>query len=235
MVLYLQFYSRLAISNKYRNNIFFAIFLGCCWCALLFAGAFTSSFMTTKKNAWAQEQLGDAGVSNISQFKVTFDAIKVHTDHDPLFSGEWVMDAYANDQRVPLLDSLQIDNGQTVSFSNNNTAVVSIPQNGSLRIITVGFENDRGSESLPDISSQLGKDIRYEIYVFRAQDIIESLTVFDANDPNGFVSRQFTALDDFGIGDHRDCSVQNVQATDPSGLFESACDFELFYHIEEIA
>ncbi|MGH9984035.1 MAG: hypothetical protein ACRD8W_08770 [Nitrososphaeraceae archaeon] len=211
----------------------FAIFLGCCCCALLFAGAFPSSFVTIK-NAWAQKQLDDSDASGISQFKVTFDAIKVYTDHDPLFSGEWVMDAYVNDQRVPLLISLQIDNGQTVSFSNNNTAAVRIPQNGSLRIITVGYENDRGSESLPDISSQLGKDIKYEIYVFRAQDLVESLTVFGANDPNGFVSRQFTALDDFGVGDHRDCAVQNVQATDPSGLFESACDFELFYHIEEV-
>ncbi len=172
----------------------------------------------------------------MKQLRVTIDALRVNTDHDPLFEGEWMMDTYVNDQRVPLLEeAISVDNGETINFTENNSVVVGIPQNGSLRLVTVGFESDLGFESLPNISAQLDNDIPYPLYVIRAQDLVQSFTLYDANDPNGFVTKQFTAAENFGIGNHRDCSERNVQATDPSGLFETACDFELFFNIEEVA
>lgn len=217
--------------NINRRNLTIAFFAALASATMLSV----QTVATLTSSAWAQQQTDNAA-TGMKQLRITIDALKVNTDHDPLFEGEWMMDAYVNDHRVPLLEqAISVDNGETINFTQNNSVVVSVPQNGSLRLVTVGFESDLGFESLPDISTQLTNDIPYDLYVIRAQDLVESFTLFDANDPNGFVTKQFTAAENFGVGQHRDCSEPNVQATDPSGAFESACDFELFFTIEEVA
>ncbi|MGH9951042.1 MAG: hypothetical protein ACRD5J_05395 [Nitrososphaeraceae archaeon] len=55
--------------------------------------------------------------NNSKQFNVTFNGISVNTDHDPLYTGEWVMDAYVNDIQVPLWSGLlEADSGETIFF-----------------------------------------------------------------------------------------------------------------------
>ncbi|MGH9978999.1 MAG: hypothetical protein ACRD8Z_24685, partial [Nitrososphaeraceae archaeon] len=160
----------------------------------------------------------------------------VNTDHDPLFSGEWVMDAYVNNWWLPLMVGVtDFDDGEIINLTEGNRVVVTVPNNESreLRIVTVGFEDDGLREVLPIISPLL-MNSTYPSSVYITQDIVEQLTRFNANDPNGFVASQFTAADNFGVGEHRLCSFRNIQATDPQNWWESACDFELFLQIEEV-
>ncbi len=86
----------------------------------------------------------------------------LNTDHDPLYTGEWVMDAYVNDIQVPLWSGLlEADSGETIFFDtlgygvgeyyspigmsslekrpSDYSTVVTVPQNGELRIVLVGY------------------------------------------------------------------------------------------------
>ena len=193
-------------------------------------------FPISESMAQQNMQQNSSSSTNTRQLNVTIDAIRVNTDHDPLFSGEWVMDAYVNDWWLPLIvGEMEVDDGDIINFTEGNNVVVSVPntEDGDLRILTVGFEDDGLPEVLP-ILTPLLINSTFPSAVFISQDIVEEFVRFDANDPNGFVAERFTAEANFGIGEHRICSQRNIQATDPQNWWESACDFELFLKIEEV-
>ncbi len=242
-------------------------------------------------NRTIQQQATDEGNR---QFRITFEKLHVNVDHDPIFGGEWLMDVYVNQQRVPLFSgSIPVRDGETVDLSRNNSIVVTVPEeSGHIWIVTAGWENDVGFEGVPSLGPILktqGEEGEGEIELqqqqFAEQGIVEEedLKVLDAgqvgigdvnyedrvadeidraaakpnlafeeyvnvvqetiayhtgsaNDAQGYVQNQFTASDNFGVGDHRTCSEPN-QFADEGGVNTAntrACDFELEYRVEEI-
>ena len=45
--------------------------------------------------------------TDIRQFNVNFTSMKINSNHDPLFPGEWKIDSYVNGQRTQTLDSIR--------------------------------------------------------------------------------------------------------------------------------
>jgi hypothetical protein len=103
-------------------------------------------------------------ISSNRQLNVIFDSIKVNNDHDPLFPGEWKIDSYVNGQRTQLWmgsELNRISTGETIIFREKNINVT-IPENGTLRIVTVGAEFDIDlDDTLPNMSGILDKDLPF--------------------------------------------------------------------------
>lgn len=145
------------------------------------------------------------------------------------------MDVYVNEQIVPLFPgSISVNDGETVQLTENNVATVSVPQNGEIRIVTAGFENDIGYEPLPIIAPILETEIPFDQYTARAQAVVADYVLAEANDLQGFVEKRYTAAENFGVGQHSDCSEPNDFATSPQGFLDTKCDFRLDYRIEEV-
>ena len=174
-------------------------------------------------------------------FRVTFESLYINNDHDPLTSGEWILDAYVNGELVPLwVGSREVDIDNTVEFNEGNTITVTVPagnnsNSSNIRIVTAGFENDFDYEDLPNLAPVLGMDIPFPIYLYMAQDVVEEFTVGNTNDPIGYVANQFAATENFGVGSYELCSLPNFQASENTAeLNDTICDFVLEYRIEEV-
>ena len=90
--------------------------------------------------------LVNASEDSIRKLNVTFNSIFVNDDHDILFPAEWKLDGYVNNKRVQLSDNSGLDcieSGQVIVF-NDKSVTIEVPENGSLRIATVGAEMDDG-------------------------------------------------------------------------------------------
>jgi hypothetical protein len=174
--------------------------------------------------------------SNDRQLNVAFNSMKINNDHDPLFPGEWKIDIYVNDQRIPLWSGSGLDRvntGQTVIFSGKD-ANVTIPANGTIRIVTVGVEFDIDhQDNLANISGILDKDVPISDYSDEAQGSTRHLTVFDRNDAIGIVAKEYGAKVNFGIGQHDECSQSSGEAGDLYDEVDTSCDFRLRYTITE--
>lgn len=173
-------------------------------------------------------------------FRVTFDTLHVNVDHDPFSEGEWVMDVYVNDQVATLWDgSVSVNNEETIQLTENNQLTVTVPAtNGKIMLTTAGWENDLGFDQPPTILAELLDEttMSFDEFTRRAQSVVaENVGGFQANDPNGYVEAQFTAAENFGVGQHRMCSQPNEIATPAlTTLFDQTCDFELEFTIEEV-
>lgn len=170
-------------------------------------------------------------------FKVTFDSLVVNDDHDPFFSGEWVMNAYVNNRIINLFPgSINIDSGDVVNLTGINSATLTVPNNntGFIRISTIGWENDVGYEPIPVFFTLLDTRVPFYLYSGLVQQATVPFTL-GPNDPNGFVAVQYDENDNFGIGSHSICSERNVAATDPTGPFEGDCDYRINFTIEEVS
>lgn len=103
---------------------------------------------------------------------------------------------------------------------------------GQVGIGDVNYENGVADE----IDRATAKpNLTFEEYVNVVQETIAYQTG-SANDAQGYVQKQFTASDNFGVGEHRICSEPN-QFADEGGantVNTRACDFELEYRVEEI-
>jgi hypothetical protein len=174
-------------------------------------------------------------------FRITFDALHVNADHDPFSEGEWVMDVYVNDQIATLWDgSIPVNNEETVQLTENNQVTVTVPAtNGRIMLTTVGWENDVGFEQPPTpiLLDALSETMSFDEFTRRAQGIVADSVGggFQMNDQNGFVEAQFTATENFGIGQHRICSQPNeIAASQLTTFLDQTCDFELVFTIEEV-
>jgi hypothetical protein len=162
--------------------------------------------------------------------------MKINNDHDPLFPGEWKIDAYENGQRTQLwmgsgLD--RVNTGQTVTF-RDISANVTILANETLRIVTVGVEFDIDSQdNLPNITGILDRDLPLSDYSDEVKNSIEHLITFDRNDAIGIVAKEYNAENNFGIGQHDECSQSVGEAGDLYDEVDTSCDFRLRYTINE--
>ncbi len=178
----------------------------------------------------------EISASNDRQLNVAFNSMKINNDHDPLFPGEWKIDSYVNDQRIPLWTGSElnrVNTGQTVTFSGKD-ANVTIPTNGTLRIVTVGVEFDIDhQDNLPNIAGILDKDLPISDYSDEAESSTNHLIVFDRNDAIGIVAKEYSAKVNFGIGQHDECSQSVGEAGDLYDEVDTSCDFRLRYTIIE--
>jgi len=174
--------------------------------------------------------------TNMRTFQLTFDSLVVNDDHDPITSGEWVMDAYVNNLILDLFPgSISVNNGETINFTAGNSAKLTVPDDnaGFIRIATVGWENDVGFEPIPVFFKLL--DTRVPFYIYN--ELVQQATVplvAGPNDPNGFVAIEYDKAENFGVGSHSVCSERNTAATNPS-IFEGDCDYRINFTIEEIS
>jgi hypothetical protein len=181
---------------------------------------------------------GQQTTNGSQQLNVTFDSITINNDHDPIFSGEWKLDAYVNGQRVQLWPESgleEVNNGDLINFTNKST-IITVPDNGTLRIITAGVEfDDNRIKNLTDLSGLLINDeLSFTEYVDEATNSIFSLVGFDMNDLVGTIAKEYIADNDFGIGQHDDCSQPNEESDDLYEQVDTNCDFNLHYTIKRI-
>ena len=197
-------------------------------------------------------------------FRVTFERMDINVDHDPVFEGEWLMDVYVNQQRLPLIpSSVSLGSGDTYTFDQNNQVTVTVPaETGHIWITTAGWENDVGFEPLPNLlpiltiaevppeedveeedvfidgvdpQDTIGPIMTFGEYTTAIQGTIAEQTAGLANDPQGVVKKAFYPNDNFGIGQHSDCSEPNQFAVDDIQMYyEQTCDFVLHWSIEEV-
>ncbi|HET6590018.1 MAG TPA: hypothetical protein VFG45_07645 [Candidatus Nitrosocosmicus sp.] len=177
-----------------------------------------------------------SNINNTRTFEVTFDSLTVNYDHDPVFGGEWVMNAYVNNHIVDLFPgSITVNDGDTVNFTGVHSVNLTIPNNnlGFIRISTIGWENDVGFTPIPVFFTLLDTRVPFYLYIQLAQQAIVPF-IAGPNDPNGFVAIQYNKDVDFGVGSHTICSARNVAATDPTSWYEGNCDYRINFTIKEI-
>jgi hypothetical protein len=170
------------------------------------------------------------------QLSVNFSSMKINNDHDPLFPGEWKVDSYVNGQRTQLWIGSELDRvntGQTINFRDKSIDVT-VPANGTLRIITIGVEFDIDlQDNLPNITGILDEGLALPDYADEAENSIEHLVTFDRNDAVGIVAKEYDAQNNFGIGQHDECSQSVGEAGDLYDEVDTSCDFRLRYTITE--
>jgi hypothetical protein len=193
---------------------------------------------------------------SIRKLNVTFNSILINYNHDILFPAEWKLDAYVNNKRVQLSDNTGLDrveSGQAIDFKGKSLAI-DLPENSTLRIATGGAELDegatdgmrknnqtgmdrRGDDSgegvLPDISGILDTQTPLPEYRDKVESSVQFLTTYDRNDAIGIITREFDARNNFGIGDHYDCSESTGEVGDIFDTVDTNCDYRLSYTIEE--
>jgi len=201
-----------------------------CFVLILTTGVILT-FITISVN----EAVGQETSSN-RQLNVIFDSIKINNDHDPLFPGEWKIDSYVNGQRTQLWvgsELNRVSTGETIIFREKNINVT-VPENGTLRIVTVGAEFDIDlDDTLPNISGILDKDLPFLDYSDKAKDSIESIINFDRNDAIGIIAKEYSAENNFGIASYDECSESIDEAGDLYDAVDTSCDFRLRYTIKE--
>ena len=194
---------------------------------------------------------------SIRKLNITFNSIFINYNHDILFPAEWKLDAYVNNKRVQLSDNSGLDrvnSGQAIDFKGKSLAI-DLPENSTLRIATVGAELDEGGATddmrknnqtgmdgrgvdsgegvLPDISGILDTQTPLPEYRDKVENSVQFLTTYDRNDAIGIITREFDARNNFGIGDHYDCSESTGEVGDIFDTADTNCDYRLSYTIEE--
>ena len=198
---------------------------------------FTTGIILSFISIPLHEALGQK-TSTSRQLNVIFDSIKINNDHDPLFPGEWKIDSYVNGQRTQLWMGTELNRantGKTITFGEKSINVT-VPENGTLRIVTVGVEFDIDlGDTLPDISGILDKDLPFLDYTDKAKHSIESFINFDRNDAVGNIAEEYRAENNFGIGHHDECSQPLEETAELYDRVDTSCDFRLRYTITEKA
>jgi hypothetical protein len=149
--------------------------------------------------------------------KVTFDSIKVNNDHDPLASGEWnKLWVGVNGKWIELSGPLghfgldDVDDGDVKAFpAGIKSVTLIVPQSGTLKIRTTGWETDPIDD------------------YFGTRGCLCNPFLLDDNDNIGVLNKDYSAVNNFGIGSHADGSALN-------GDSDTNHDFTLNYHIEQI-
>jgi hypothetical protein len=217
-----------------------------------------STSKNTLNNGSSESSAGSAtSDDSIRKLNVTFNSIIVNDNHDILFPAEWQIDAYVNNKRIPLSGNAELDRverGQVINFHDKSLAI-DVPNNSTLRIMTVGAELDegaidgkyknngsvmelRGVETndgvLPDISGILDTEAPLPEYKDKAEDSIQFLTTYDRNDAIGMIAKEYDARSNFGIGDHIECSESTGEVGDIFDTVDTNCDYRLSYTIKEM-
>jgi hypothetical protein len=191
--------------------------------------------------------------NSMRKLNITFNSIFVNNNHDILFPAEWQLVAYVNNKRIYLSDNSdmnRVERGQEIDF-REKSIVADVPENGSLRIVTVGIELDdgvidstykndgavgdkTGDGLLPDISGILDTESPLPEYKNEVEDSVRFLTTYDRNDAVGIIVMEYDARSNFGIGDHSVCSESSGEVGDIFDTVDTNCDYRLSYTIEEV-
>lgn len=191
--------------------------------------------------------------NSMRKLNITFNSIFVNNNHDILFPAEWQLVAYVNNKRIYLSDNSdmnRVERGQEIDF-RGKSIVTDVPENGSLRIVTVGIELDDGvidstykndgavgdttsDGLLPDISGILDTESPLPEYKNEVEDSVRFLTTYDRNDAVGIIVMEYDARSNFGIGDHSVCSESSGEVGDIFDTVDTNCDYRLSYTIEEL-
>ena len=219
----------------------------------------TLSFSNTTLNMDGNVSSQDSGNSNdtIRKLNVTFNSIFINDNHDILYPAEWQLDAYVNNKRIHLSDNTGLDraeSSQAINFKGKSIAL-EVPENSTLRIVTVGAELDEGvidskykvngssvdvagqgasDGVLPDISGILDSEVPLPEYRDKVEDSIQFLTTYDRNDAVGIIATEYDTRNNFGVGDHLQCSESTGEVGDIFDTVDTNCDYRLSYTIEEI-
>lgn len=147
--------------------------------------------------------------------RVTFDSIKINTDHDglPFNSGEWRLWVRANSHWMNVPGLGDVDGGDTVAI--NKSVDLLVPDNGKLEIETTGWEDDcddsfRTTEAGIHLWSASLGDLNCEV---------------NGNDDIGKVEEEYDAADQFGVGSPHDVPSRI------NGDSDTQRDANLRYHI----
>lgn len=194
---------------------------------------------------------------SIRKLNVTFNSIFINNNHDILFPAEWQLDAYVNNKRIRLSVNAGLDrveSGQAIYF-NGKSLAINVPENSTLRIVTIGAELDEGliddkyknivpsvdvgadetgDGVLPDISGIIDTEAPLPEYRDQVEGSIQFLTTYDRNDAIGMITTEYDARTNFGIGDHFDCSESTGEVGDIFDTVDTNCDYRLSYTIKEI-
>jgi hypothetical protein len=111
---------------------------------------------------------------------------------------------------------------------------VDIADDGSIRLVTAGFEEDTAGSPLPDLSGELKKIPTVGDYLGGAYDVVKFLWAANQNDAIGIFTAFFDRNSNFGIGGHDQCSEPNRAAGDLGDIQETGCDYRLRYFISEV-
>lgn len=191
--------------------------------------------------------------NHMRELNITFNSIFVNNNHDILFPAEWQLVAYVNNKSIYLSDNPDMDrveSGKQIDF-NDKSIIINVPENSTLRIVSVGVELDEGvidneyknnmSSSLterdntgilPDISGVLDTNSPLPEYRNKVEDSVQFLTTYDRNDAVGIIVVEYDARSNFGIGDHSVCSESTGEVGDIFDTVDTNCDYKLFYTIE---
>jgi hypothetical protein len=219
----------------------------------------TPSISNTTLNKDGNALSQGSGNSNdtIRKLNVTFNSIFINDNHDILYPAEWQLDAYVNNKRIHLSDNTGLDraeSGQAINFKGKSITL-EVPENSTLRIVTVGAELDEGvidskykvngpsvdvagqtasDGVLPDISGILNTEAPLPEYRDKVEDSIQFLTTYDRNDAVGIIASEYDTRNNFGVGDHLQCSESTGEVGDIFDTVDTNCDYRLSYTIGEI-
>jgi hypothetical protein len=150
------------------------------------------------------------------RLRVTFDAVRINTDHDPFASGEWRFWVRAGSEwfEVPGLDD--VDDGDVMPI--NRSIEVLVPEDGAFTIQTTGWEDDCDNRFATPGH-------------IRKPELGDLQCVIDPGERLGIVSREYRADSNFGIGAHAELSARHPsrEADD-----DTRGDFTLLYRITQL-
>jgi hypothetical protein len=192
------------------------------------------------------------GSTDSHNLKVIFDSIKINNDHDIVSPwghlgstlglederpGAWYLDAYVNEKRIPLslgAGMAHVRDNDEIFFPRKNINL-DVPDNGSVRIVTAGYDQDTEHIILPDLSKDLSDALPIlgdrGINPGPIYNISRTLIAANKNDPLGVLIKEYDKEFNFGLGEHRECSTPNEVIIDLRQSQETSCDFVINYRI----
>jgi hypothetical protein len=194
-----------------------------------------------------------SGVQNTRNLILNFDAIQVHNTHDTVGTARWLLDVYVNEKKISLSDGTGLaDIPQDRLIPLGRSIAINTAENGTLRIVTAGYDEDFEHITLPDISPELrelGSPISINVggnsgvaikagigdFLAGAYDLSQKIIKYDKNDAIGVIAKAYSTENNFGVGRHIDCSNANHLARDLSEVQNTDCDFILRYTVRDVS
>ena len=199
----------LFFSKKSNNLPITVLLIGAVIISLLF-----------QNEAWAERH-----------FWVYFHELRVIQDHDPRASAEWYFTTSINGQQVNL-KHLNNVNSRHSYWLQDKRVEVTIPDDGTIRMLTTGFDEDGLKKvRIPDLSPvtritaltgvpeivAIGEAVDLASTILRTA--IATINELDSDDPLGILVKDFNSVNNFGQNWHSDRSDNQ--------------DYELNYLVEE--
>jgi hypothetical protein len=157
-------------------------------------------------NAWSESR----------HFWITFHNLTVNDRHDPLDpDGDWAFLGHVNEKQINFFESTVLSNVENTGiYSLDNQSVeIEIPENGTIKMVTTGFERDTTQTRLIPNISNLTKALSAIPATKDAATVADSVHFFvtyiaalNGDDPLGIITKDFENINDFGNGTHIDAS-----------------------------